>query len=105
VARKSKEAERRKLVGYARVSELAGRNDERFVSLAVQQETAERFAEVRFPGRHDWLGWHTDVDRTGTSIDRPALNQAREAGLGDNPRGHRASATCWLRAGGSARCR
>lgn len=82
MARKgAKAAERRKLVGYARVSELGGRNDERFVSLAVQQETAERFAEIRFPGRHDWLGWHTDVDRTGESIDRPALNEAREVAL------------------------
>lgn len=67
------------LVGYVRVSSIAGRKDERFQSPELQREVMERWALVRYgKGGHKWLAWFTDLDRSGVSIDRPALNDARD---------------------------
>lgn len=39
----------------------------------------ERWALLRDGKRgHKWLAWFTDLDRSGVSIDRPALNDARD---------------------------
>lgn len=39
----------------------------------------ERWALLRHGKRgHKWLAWFTDLDRSGVSIDRPALNDARD---------------------------
>lgn len=67
------------LVGYVRVSSVAGRKDERFQSPALQREVMERWATLRYGKTgHRWLDWCTDLDRSGVTIDRPALNQARD---------------------------
>lgn len=67
------------LVGYVRVSSVAGRRDERFQSPELQREVMERWALLRYGQRgHNWLAWFTDLDRSGVSIDRPALNEARD---------------------------
>jgi len=67
------------LVGYVRVSSVAGRKDERFQSPELQREVMERWALLRYGNRgHKWLAWFTDLDRSGVSIDRPALNDARD---------------------------
>lgn len=68
----------KKLVGYVRVSSVAGRKDERFKSPELQQEVLHRWAEARYgDGGYEWVGWFKELDRTGMSIDRPGLNEAR----------------------------
>jgi site-specific DNA recombinase len=70
------------LVGYVRVSSIAGRKDERFQSPELQREVMERWALVRYgKAGHEWLAWYTDLDRSGVSIDRPALNEARDLAI------------------------
>jgi site-specific DNA recombinase len=70
------------LVGYVRVSSVAGRTDERFQSPELQREVMERWALLRYGQRgHKWLSWFTDLDRSGVSIDRPALNDARDLAI------------------------
>jgi site-specific DNA recombinase len=70
------------LVGYVRVSSVAGRRDERFQSPALQREVMERWATLRYgKSGHRWLDWLTDLDRSGVTIDRPALNQARDLAI------------------------
>lgn len=67
------------LVGYVRVSSISGRKDERFQSTELQREVMERCALLRYGTRgHKWLAWLTDLDRSGVSIDRPALTDARD---------------------------
>ena len=69
----------KKLVGYVRVSSVAGRdqNQEAFQSPGVQREAMERWAATKF-GRngYKWLKWFTDLDSSGSSIQRPLLEQA-----------------------------
>lgn len=72
------------LVGYVRVSSVAGRRDERFQSPALQREVMERWAALRYgKAGHRWLGWCTDLDRSGVTIDRPALNEARDLAVAE----------------------
>lgn len=72
------------LVGYVRVSSVAGRRDERFQSPALQREVMERWATVRYgKSGHRWLAWFTDLDRSGVTIDRPALNDARDLAVAE----------------------
>jgi DNA invertase Pin-like site-specific DNA recombinase len=67
----------RRLVGYVRVSTVAGRTDERFKSPDLQREVLRRWATAMYGQDHTWVGWFEDLDRTGTNLDRPALNDAR----------------------------
>ena len=72
------------LVGYVRVSSVAGRRDERFQSPALQREVMERWATLRYGKTgHRWLDWLTDLDRSGVTIDRPALNKARDLAIAE----------------------
>lgn len=75
---------RARLIGYVRVSSVAGRRDERFQSPALQREVMERWATLRYgKNGHRWLEWFTDLDRSGVTIDRPALNQARDLAVAE----------------------
>jgi hypothetical protein len=70
------------LVGGVRVSSVAGRRDEHFQSPALQREVMERRATLRYrKSGHRWREWFTDLDRSGVTIDRPALNQARDLAI------------------------
>lgn len=72
------------LVRYVRVSSVAGRRDERFQSPALQREVMERWATLRYgKSGHRWLDWLTDLDRSGVTIDRPALNKARDLAIAE----------------------
>lgn len=72
----------KKLIGYVRVSKVAGRHDERFKSPELQRKVMRQWAEVRYgKGGHRWIEWFEELDRTGTSIDRPELNKARDLAI------------------------
>ena len=66
------------LVGYIRVSSLAGREDERFLSPDLQRVEMERWAHSKYTDP-DWLSWHVELDRTGTTQSRPVLTDALAA--------------------------
>ncbi|CAB4959247.1 unannotated protein [freshwater metagenome] len=66
----------KRLIGYVRVSSVAGRKDERFRSPDQQREVMQQWAQVRYGDAHEWIGWFEELDRSGTNIDRPELNQA-----------------------------
>lgn len=76
------------LVGYVRVSTVAGREDERFASPDLQEQAIRAAASREFPDHH-WVNWYTDLDQTGTTQDRPGLTAAiRDA--------QQASAVLWI---------
>src|SRR5262245_17299699 len=62
-----------RLVGYIRVSRVAGRHGESFISPDVQRE---RITAAAAAGRHRVIAWETDLDRTGAKLDRPGLEAA-----------------------------
>lgn len=62
-----------RLVGYVRVSRVAGRQGESFISPAVQRERITASAKA---GRHKVVAWETDLDQTGAKVDRPGLEAA-----------------------------
>lgn len=82
----------KKLVGYVRVSSVAGRdqNQEAFQSPGVQREAMERWAAAKF-GRngYKWLKWFTDLDSSGSSIQRPLTEVAHARGSGTLSSTHR----------------
>lgn len=41
----------------------------------------ERWARARYAAGHKWVSWHTDLDITGSTTDRPALNAARDEAI------------------------
>jgi len=44
----------------------------------------ERWATLRYgKSGHRWLDWLTDLDRSGVTIDRPALNKARDLAIAE----------------------
>jgi len=70
-----------RLVGYVRVSRVAGREGERFISPDAQREAIERSAS-----RHRVVEWFTDLDQSGGKLQRPSLEEALsyiEAGNAD----------------------
>ena len=74
--------EAKKLVGYVRVSSTAGRDDERFRSPDLQRRAIEQWADARYGvAGHVWLDWIEELDRTGSSQDRPGLNKARDLAI------------------------
>jgi site-specific DNA recombinase len=68
-----------KLVGYVRVSSVAGRdkNEEAFKSPSVQREVMERWAISKYTTHgHKWIEWFEDLDSSGGTIARPKLQAA-----------------------------
>jgi DNA invertase Pin-like site-specific DNA recombinase len=64
-----------RLIGYVRVSSVAGRDDERFKSPAQQRDFMRQWAQARYGDAHEWIEWFEELDQTGTTIDRPELNK------------------------------
>lgn len=64
-----------RLVGYIRVSSKAGRDDDRFLSPALQRAEMERWARGRYDDPR-WVSWHEEIDRTGMTQSRPVLIEA-----------------------------
>lgn len=62
-----------KLDGYVRVSRVGGRGGESFISPEVQRAQIEGWAALRGV---EIAAWHTDLDVSGGSMDRPGLNDA-----------------------------
>jgi DNA invertase Pin-like site-specific DNA recombinase len=63
------------LDGYIRVSRVGGREGESFISPEVQQEQIETWARLM---NAQITEWHTDLDRSGGTMARPAFQQAYE---------------------------
>lgn len=67
-----------RLVGYVRVSRIAGREGESFISTSVQRERCEGFAQAH---GHAIIAWHEDLDQPGSHMNRPgfiaAMNMIR----------------------------
>ena len=66
---------RMKLDGYIRVSRIAGRSGDSFISPKIQRERIEGIAAA---GGHKIVKWHEDLDRSGASDDRPGFQLALE---------------------------
>lgn len=64
-----------RLVGYVRVSRVAGREGESFISTSVQRERIEGFAVAN---GHSVVAWHEDLDQPGSNMDRPGFTDAME---------------------------
>ncbi|MGZ4395027.1 MAG: recombinase family protein, partial [Gaiellaceae bacterium] len=62
-----------RLVGYSRVSRVAGRADESFISPEVQRSSVEAYAKAN---GHEIVAWFEDLDQTGGRLDRLGLRQA-----------------------------
>lgn len=63
------------LDGYVRVSRVAGREGESFISPTVQRQRCEAMAQAK---GFEIADWHEDLDRTGANSDRPGLQLALE---------------------------
>jgi site-specific DNA recombinase len=63
-------------VGYIRVSEKGDRSDERFQSPDLQRDAMQRWVTATYGDDHQWLEFFTDLDMSGTNIDRPQLKSA-----------------------------
>lgn len=61
------------LDGYIRVSRVAGRMGESFISPDVQRSQIEQWAKLRGV---EIAAWHTDLDQTGGKLSRPGLDAA-----------------------------
>lgn len=59
--------------GYVRVSRVAGREGDSFISPDVQREQIEAWAKLRRATVHEW---HVDLDMSGARADRPGLKAA-----------------------------
>ena len=62
-----------RLVGYVRVSRVAGREGESFISPALQRERIE--AQAKASG-HVVVGWREDLDQPGSRYERPGFQEA-----------------------------
>jgi site-specific DNA recombinase len=62
-----------RLDGYIRVSRIAGRSGESFISPKIQRERIEGIAAA---GGHKIVKWHEDLDQSGASDDRPGFQLA-----------------------------
>jgi site-specific DNA recombinase len=61
-----------KLDGYIRVSRVAGRGGESFISPKVQRDTIEGYAKLH---GHEIVCWGTDLDQSGGKLDRPEFQK------------------------------
>lgn len=62
-----------RLIGYVRVSRVAGREGDSFISPDAQKERIEALAAAH---GHAIVGWQTDLDQSGARLDRPAFQEA-----------------------------
>ena len=62
-----------RLIGYIRVSRVAGRAGDSFISPEVQRTSVERWAHAR---AHEIVDWHTDLDQSGGKLERPEFQRA-----------------------------
>lgn len=62
-----------KLDGYIRVSRVAGRSGDAFISPGEQKERIKAWAKSQ---GHSIVKWHEDLDQPGSKADRPGLNAA-----------------------------
>jgi site-specific DNA recombinase len=72
-----------RLIGYIRVSRVAGREGESFISPDVQRERITAMAKAH---GHTVVDWEQDLDQSGGKYDRPGLQAALaavEAGAAD----------------------
>jgi DNA invertase Pin-like site-specific DNA recombinase len=65
-----------KLIGYVRVSRVAGREGDSFISPEIQRERIEAHAKAH---GHEIVSWETDLDQPGSRYERPAFQLALEA--------------------------
>src|SRR5687767_6207399 len=65
-----------RLIAYIRVSRVAGREGETFISPDVQRETIARHIKG---GGHEFVGEQIDLDQSGGKIDRPGFERALAA--------------------------
>jgi site-specific DNA recombinase len=61
------------LDGYIRVSRVAGREGDRFISPRVQRDKIEMFAKLH---GHLIVEWHEDLDEPGSRAERPGFQAA-----------------------------
>ncbi len=59
--------------GYIRVSRVAGRSGESFISPGEQRSTIEEWAKRN---RVEIVEWHEDLDQSGGTLDRPGFRTA-----------------------------
>ena len=62
-----------RLVGYVRVSQVAGREGDSFISPSVQRQQIERYAQLRGYTISEWI---EDLDQSGAKADRPGWQRA-----------------------------
>ena len=62
-----------RLIGYIRVSRVAGREGDSFISPDAQKERIMALAAAH---GHTLVGWQTDLDQSGARLDRPAFQEA-----------------------------
>lgn len=62
-----------RLVGCVRVSRVAGRAGDNFISVDVQREQIEGYARAR---GHEIIAWREDLDKPGSTLNRPGLKDA-----------------------------
>ena len=65
-----------RLIGYVRVSRVAGRGGDSFISPTLQQQRIRQLARAH---GHTITGWEEDLDQPGSRIDRPAFERALHA--------------------------
>ncbi|MGN6256610.1 MAG: recombinase family protein [Solirubrobacterales bacterium] len=62
-----------KLDGYIRVSRVAGRSGDGFISPEEQKKRVKAWATAQ---GHQIVKWHPELDQPGSKVDRPKLQQA-----------------------------
>ena len=64
-----------RLDGYVRVSQVAGREGDSFISPEVQRQQIEGWAKLRGVSI---VAWHVDLDESGGKLQRPGLDAMME---------------------------
>jgi DNA invertase Pin-like site-specific DNA recombinase len=65
-----------RFIGYVRVSRVAGREGDSFISPTVQREKIEQYLASQ---NHTLVDWAEDLDQPGSKYERPAFQRALEA--------------------------
>src|SRR6478609_7647989 len=65
-----------RFIGYVRVSRVAGREGDSFISPTVQREKIEQYLASQ---NHTLVDWFEDLDQPGSKYERPAFQRALEA--------------------------
>ena len=65
-----------RLIGCVRVSRVGGRAGDSFISPQVQRDQVEAYARAR---GHKIVGWQEDLDKPGSTLNRPGLQAALAA--------------------------